>query len=72
MLLACTGTENGLSTSGSTEQILERAKWIYTNCTLVEGNLELVRIEKNVTFTKVNSAFVTNFVKWVLFCTLNE
>ena len=67
MLLACTGTENGLLTFGSMTQILQRAKWIYTNCTLVEGNLELVRIEEDVTFTKVNFVFVANFLEWVLF-----
>ena len=51
--LACTGTESGLSTSGSSQQTMKRFKNRYTNCTVVEGNVELTNIENNVTFTKV-------------------
>ena len=42
-----------MSTTGGEKQRYDLAKWRYENCTLIDGNLELVALHRDITFTRV-------------------
>ncbi|XP_017271404.1 receptor tyrosine-protein kinase erbB-3a isoform X2 [Kryptolebias marmoratus] len=41
----CTGTQNGLSTTGSPDEQYETMKKMYNNCDIVMGNLEIIMMD---------------------------
>uniref|UniRef100_A0A674M9L1 Receptor protein-tyrosine kinase n=1 Tax=Takifugu rubripes TaxID=31033 RepID=A0A674M9L1_TAKRU len=53
--LVCSGTQNGLSTTGTSEIQYNLTKKIYTNCEIVMGNLEITMMEHSRDFSFLQS-----------------
>lgn len=49
--MVCSGTQNGLSTTGTSEIQYNLTKKIYTNCEIVMGNLEITMMEHSRDFS---------------------
>ncbi|XP_056885353.1 receptor tyrosine-protein kinase erbB-3a isoform X1 [Takifugu flavidus] len=53
--VVCSGTQNGLSTTGTSEIQYNLTKKIYTNCEIVMGNLEITMMEHSRDFSFLQS-----------------
>ncbi|TNM88967.1 hypothetical protein fugu_005221 [Takifugu bimaculatus] len=53
--MVCSGTQNGLSTTGTSEIQYNLTKKIYTNCEIVMGNLEITMMEHSRDFSFLQS-----------------
>lgn len=51
LAVVCSGTQNGLSTTGTSDIQYNLTKNIYTNCEIVMGNLEITMMEHNRDFS---------------------
>ena len=54
--MICTGTQNALSVTGSSEMQYKLMKEMYTGCEIVMGNLEITMMEhwRDISFLKVS------------------